>query len=177
MTRVRSFVLAVEVAGVALSVAVFAALFVTGSWWVVGLSRVGYLTIVLGFAGIALTRPPRSRFGSWTHAIVAMTAVSFAVVAIVKLDNANGIVAFVSALPWAVEASVVAFAALALALTAGRVRFAVCIGSVIAFAALAVAALAYSIWLKLTARGSVWDEIAVTAALLSAAFGLRATVD
>ena len=69
MTRVRSFVLAAEAVGVALSVAVFAALFFTGSWWVVGLSRVGHLTIILGFAGIALTRPPRSRFGPWTQAI------------------------------------------------------------------------------------------------------------
>jgi len=48
--------------------------------------------------------------------------------------------------------------------------------SLIAFAALAVAALAYSIWLQ-TPRGSVWDEIAITAGLLSVSFALRATVD
>ena len=176
MTRVRSFVLAVVVAGFALSVADFAAAFFTQSWWVVGLARVGYLTIVLGFAGIALTRPPRSRWGSRAHTIAAMTALSFVVVAIVKLYNSNGIDAFVSAQPWAAEASAAAFAALALALTAGRVRLAVWKGSLIAFAALAVAALAYSIWLQ-TPRGYVWDEIAVTAGLLSVSFALRATAD
>ena len=177
MTRVRSFVVTVVVAGFALSVADFAAAFFTESWWVVGLARVGYLTIVLGFAGIALTRPPRSRWGSWAHTIAAMTAVSFVAVAIVKLYNSNGFDAFVSAQPWAAEASAAAFAALALALTAGRVRRAVWKkGSLIAFAALAVAALAYSIWLQ-TPRGSVWAEIAVTAGLLSVSFALRATAD
>jgi hypothetical protein len=109
MTRVRSFVLAAVVAGFALSVADFAAAFFTPSWWVVGLARVGYLTIVLGFAGIALTRPPRSRWGSWAHTIAAMTALSFVIVAIVKLYNSNGFDAFVSAKPWAAEASAAAF--------------------------------------------------------------------
>jgi hypothetical protein len=176
MRRVRSFVLPVEVAGFALSVAGFAAMFYTRSWWFVGLARIGSLTIILGLAGIALTRPPRSRWGSWAHMVAAMTAVSLVTVAIVKLYNANGIEAFVSAQPWAAEAWVAAFAALALALTARRVRFAVWKGSLIACAALAVAALAYSIWLR-TPRGSVWNEIAIAAALLSAAFALRATAD
>jgi hypothetical protein len=176
MTRVRSFVLAAVVAGFALSVADFAAAFFTPSWWVVGLASVGYLTIVLGFAGIALTRPPRSRWGSWAHTIAAMTALSFVIVAIVKLYNSNGFDAFVSAKPWAAEASAAAFAALALALTAGRVRVAVWKGSVIACATLAVATLAYSIWLR-TPRGFVWYEIAITAALLSVSFALRATAD
>jgi hypothetical protein len=131
--------------------------------------NVGYLAVLLGFGGLLLAQPRRTRLGSWLAGTCSLAALGFAIVAVVKHATDSGISSILSTTSWSHAGSDLALAAIPFALISERLGRQRTVAAFAVVSTISIAMAVYATYRSPTLSSTFWYGIAGIPALLAVA--------